>query len=461
MGFWRTVALLHAVAAVLLALSVPGVFILPRLSSPGPGTQIGCGGITHNSFFLQFVSVPHDREACRGKCVGPWVKVAWRPVEPTPDELLELDKLPDKSFDSGYFQPLEADDFNVLIPLTGLRPDTEYEYRAYQQLSAMMRGEHGFGRFRTLAAPRAQNASAFSFVFGSCMLSRAWPFDNVDLIDTNQAPLTTLPVPAFAVLMGDNVYVDAPPRLEPRMAYRQLLESRSFRKLNWYFPTFFAVDDHEIRNDADDIDSEEFLNATREYDLFLGRRNTGTTKVRYHSFWNGRVAFVLLDTRSHRSPKVAPDTAAKTILGARQKAFLQAWAEETKDAAVRFVMSPVAWSASVTGGDGWHLYLTEREEVLDWLANGPKTVLLSGDLHFAMIIEIRAGMYEVSVSPISSVPLRAKIGALQRGERLVASSQLKQHFGRIDVGTQGEVDVSVYSEIPRVIAPRLQMKHRI
>ncbi len=461
MGFWRAVAVLHLVTAVLLACCVPAVFLLPRLSSPLPGTQIGNGGITHNSLFVQFVSPPHDVATCRGRCVGPWVKVAWRPLEPTPEEAAELELLPDKRYDSGFYQPQEEEDFNVLIPLTGLRPDTEYEYRAYQQLSASMRGEHAVARFRTLAAPRAPNASAFSFVFGSCLLSRTWPFENVDIIDLNQPPLATEPVPAFAVLLGDSVYVDAPIRLEPRMAYRQLLENRPFRKLNWHFPTFFAMDDHEIRNDADDIDSEEFVNATREFDLFLGRRNTGSMKVRYHSFWNGRAAFALLDARSHRSPKGAADTGAKTMLGERQRAFLQAWADETRDAAVRFVLSPVPWSASVTGGDGWRFYLTEREQVLDWLGNGPKTVLLSGDLHFAMIMEIRTGMYEVSASPISSVPLLSKIGPLQRGERLVASSQLKQHFGRVDVGPRGEVDVSVYAEIPRVMGPRLQMKLHI
>jgi hypothetical protein len=55
----------------------------------------------------------------------------------------------------------------------------------------------------------------------------------------------------------------------------------------------------------------------------------------------------------------------------------------------------------------------------------------------------------------------AKIGALQRGERLVASSQLKQHFGRVDVGADGQVDVSVYSEIPGLFAPSLQIKQRV
>jgi phosphodiesterase/alkaline phosphatase D-like protein len=52
----------------------------------------------------------------------------------------------------------------------------------------------------------------------------------------------------------------------------------------------------------------------------------------------------------------------------------------------------------VTGGDGWRLYGREREQVLDALEQtGPvKTVLLSGDLHFALIAEIRKGMYEIS-----------------------------------------------------------------
>lgn len=59
------------------------------------------------------------------------------------------------------------------------------------------------------------------------------------------------------------------------------------------------------------------------------------------------------------------------------------------------------WSASVTGGDGWRFYLREREQLLDALQGGPKTLLLSGDLHFALVAELRPGLFEVSARSLS------------------------------------------------------------
>ncbi len=457
MGFCRVVLVLHAVSAAVFLSAVAYVFLLPRLTTPLPTMQVGRGGISHNSFFVAIVAPPANVEECRGKCVGRWVKVVWRPVEPTLDEHAQLASLEGNSFDSGFFQPTEAEDFNVVVPLTSLRPNTEYQYRVIVQMTAHATGELYISHFRTLAAPRDADAPAFSFAFGSCLMSRSWPFDVVALMDAEGPVMAREPRPSFAMLLGDSVYLDAPYKLKPRVAYRQLLENKGFRRLNWQFPTFFQMDDHEIRNDADDIDSEEFRNATREFDVFLGRRNAGAMNVRYHSFWSGRAAFVLLDARGHRSPTHSEDGPNKTMLGASQKSFLRAWAEETKDAAVRFVVSPVPWSASVTGGDGWRFYMREREEVLDWLEGGAKTVLLSGDLHFALVAEIRPGLHEVSVSPISSMPLRTKIGALQKGEKVLFTSQFKQHFGRVDVGTAGEVHVSIYSEIPG-LGPKLQIQ---
>merc|ERR1711916_178199 len=104
--------------------------------------------------------------------------------------------------------------------------------------------------------------------------------------------------------MGDSVYLDAPWKLTPRQAYHQLLENTGFRLLTWNVPTFFLMDDHEIYNDASDNRSAFFQEAARTFDSYLGDRNQGEgqSKVRYHSFWSGTAAFLILDTRSQRDP---------------------------------------------------------------------------------------------------------------------------------------------------------------
>ena len=154
------------------------------------------------------------------------------------------------------------------------------------------------------------------------------------------------------------------------------------------------------------------------------------------------------------------------MLGAEQLAALMAWEEETKDAGIRFISSPSAWSAAVTRGDGWRHFLDERNRILDAIgARMPatKTVLLSGDVHFAMIAELRPGIYEVSASPISSLPMTARFNTVGTGENMIFTSQLRQHVARVDVvqknGTANAV-VSIFSEIPGLgpqLATRLEL----
>jgi phosphodiesterase/alkaline phosphatase D-like protein len=408
------VFVIHAVTAFLLLCALAYFFLVPRLKAFDKiSVSVANGGVTHNSFVVQFHAPPQT--PCDG-CDGLWVKVIWEPVVKTPEEEIELNATEDKSYDSGYFQTLFKDDYNVAITLANLRPDTEYQYTAMMQIGSYARGAVYKFRFRTLAAPMAVSRP-FSFVFGSCLMSRSKPLDVVQLIDPSGPAFATEPVPSFAVFLGDSVYLDAPYQLEPRQAYHQLLENVAFRRVVFNFPSFFQMDDHEIRNDADDIGSVEFLRAAHFWDVYLGRRNSGATRSRHHSFWNGKTAVLLLDTRSQRSPKLARDDEHKSMLGAAQRLFVEQWAKETANASVRLVISPVPWSASVTRGDGWRLYMTEREQLLDWFQQArekekekmcsllniwvgkkgsAKTVLLSGDLHFAMIAEIRAGMFEVS-----------------------------------------------------------------
>lgn len=121
-------------------------------------------------------------------------------------------------------------------------------------------------------------------------------------------------------------------------------------------------------------------------------------------------------------------------------------------------------NASSKRGDGWAAFRHERDTLLDMMSAGsaPRTVFLSGDVHFAFVMELRPGVFEVSASPISSVPMHAKLAwPLLAGERLVFQSQLKQHMGRATVQSDGRVAVALYSEIPVPIIDTVTLQYEL
>ena len=99
---------------------------------------------------------------------------------------------------------------------------------------------------------------------------------------------------------------------------------------------------------------------------------------------------------------------------------------------------------------GWRLFLNERNMILDALEGSQKkTVLLSGDLHFAVVVQVRPSLVEFSVSPISSTVGFEKFWKKkkQTKEKVLFKSEFKNHLGRVDV--KGEnVSVEVWSELP-------------
>ena len=103
-----------------------------------------------------------------------------------------------------------------------------------------------------------------------------------------------------------------------------------------------------------------------------------------------------------------------------QLAHLQAWLLRTNGTHVfRFVVSPVPWSVSSGKGaggvasgsdtDGWSSYLNERNALLDFLSahRVRGVVLLSADLHYAVVVRLRKGVYEFSASPMQQLPFPA------------------------------------------------------
>jgi len=100
------------------------------------------------------------------------------------------------------------------------------------------------------------------------------------------------------------------------------------------------------------------------------------------SFTVGRVRFIVLDTRTHRTLSAA---AKPSILGEWQNTWLrQELRASTHAHPLIFLISSVPWHAqkSVSGSDDhWGYYPDERERIESWLADEgiPNVVVLSGN----------------------------------------------------------------------------------
>ncbi len=124
----------------------------------------------------------------------------------------------------------------------------------------------------------------------------------------------------------------------------------------------------------------------------------------YLRFGAGLVAVWVLDQRRFKSDPAAPDTLAKTLLGATQREWLLRTTARSR-APFKLICSPCTLQPDGQGNarDGsWaDGYAAERDLVLDHVARrvGGRTLFLSGDTHFTMVYE-RDGVFEARPCPL-------------------------------------------------------------
>jgi alkaline phosphatase D len=176
--------------------------------------------------------------------------------------------------------------------------------------------------------------------------------------------------PRFLVFLGDTVYADFPrTSFEPTLAYYRYKhrENRDDRHLASFLgstPVYAMWDDHEVQND---------FNSTNPY-IAQGRQAFGEywpvrgTDALYRRFaWGSGADFFALDCRQYRSPQSDPEGPAKTMLGARQKAWLK---DELRASRAPAKFPLVGALARPWGADRWAGYATERDELLRFVAPG-------------------------------------------------------------------------------------------
>jgi len=327
------------------------------------------GNVTHSSATFWFRTSVEDRVAVSVRAAD-----AVRPVA------------------LGMTHTSEDGDFTGVVTVHGLRPDTPYRYQVLVSDRRVFDGE--LPGFRT--APLPASRGRFSVAFGGGAGYTPWKERMWDTVRA-QAPRALL-------LLGNNVYVDAPTvRETQRYCYYRRQSRPEFKRLTAETPIYAIWDDHDFGdNDCTstlDPNVPEWKPAV--LDVFrenwvnpyygAGRQVPGV----WFDFTIGDVDFFMLDCRYHRED---PDRVERpTMLGPTQKAWLKQKLSRSR-ATFKVVCSSVPWAQGTKPGskDTWDGFPQEREEILSFLraARIDGVLLLSGDRHRSEIRRIeRPGAY--------------------------------------------------------------------
>ncbi|KAI9142150.1 PhoD-like phosphatase-domain-containing protein [Paraphysoderma sedebokerense] len=175
-------------------------------------------------------------------------------------------------------------------------------------------------------------------------------------------------------------------------------------------PSYFTYDDHEVLNNWDRGVTGPYENAVRAFNDYLGSTNPVPYQPghSYYNFTYGDSDFFMTDIRRYRSKSSIKDDSDKTMLGLRQKQDLKDWLLRTKEnKGFKFLLTGVPmtlnWQCDY---DTWSSYITERNEILDFIhENNIKRVLvLSADRHAIGIQLLPYSIPEFSISPINQFP---------------------------------------------------------
>jgi alkaline phosphatase D len=290
---------------------------------------------------------------------------------------------------------LEADaDFMGHARITGLTPATSYYYRVLLDGEPATLPPHA----KLTTGPADGQPTRLRFAFVSCAgregkyAAAAWG----EMEAKADADLL--------LMLGDNHYADTTQRQGQRAGYYSHRTVPAFRALTASTPTYAIWDDHDYGPDNSDgtaAGKEESLATFRQFWANPAYGEPDNPGV-YYKFSRGNIDFFMLDGRYHRSPNHAPQDGTKTMLGARQLAWLKQQLQSSR-AVLKFVASGSEWQPH-GHIDSWTSFARERQEILEFIRDHEITgvVLLSGDRHFTGGYQIDQRVIEVTSGPIGS-----------------------------------------------------------
>ena len=315
------------------------------------------------------------------------------------------------SKDRDFTAPIVADrataraseDFCVVLRARGLEPSTSYFYR--------LRYDGALDRFQRLPH-RTRTAPAgprdFRVAFGSCCRTQG---DDRQRIFSVVQQLE----PDLFLWLGDNIYGDSDQAAIHADLYRRGREVESLIPLLRSTPQLAIWDDHDFGYNDSDGKNPAKAAILKNFKRYWANPSYGEADNPgiYFKYSYGAVDFFMLDNRYHRDPSEFPEPAGRTMLGKRQKEWLKAGLAASR-APFKVLASGGGWSTAERepGGDSWAVYLSERNEILDFIRDRGITGVfcISGDSHMGELnciprSEVGAyDIYDFCSSPLAQVP---------------------------------------------------------
>lgn len=275
---------------------------------------------------------------------------------------------------SAYAAANVGNNYVASLSLAGLQANTAYHYT----IEANGEWSQRRGRFRTPAV------GPFSFTLACASCAET---------GSSHAVFTTIRQlnPLFFVHLGDFHYenIDVNEVNLFRQAYNTVLAAPTQADLYSQLPLVYIWDDHDYGPNDSDATSPGRLAARLTYQEYVPHyplvAGSGDKPI-YQAFTIGRVCFIVTDNRSERTPKTAPDNAAKSILGATQKAWFKQQLLAARDAyplVVWVCATPWHCGPAFANGDDFSGYTTERQELADFIYQNHirNLCIISGDIH--------------------------------------------------------------------------------
>lgn len=282
---------------------------------------------------------------------------------------------------------------SAALDVEGLAADTEHEI-------TVVVGGAQLGPYRARTAPRDDDPRAVRIAVAAD--ADTHPSFDTDLIDHLLAA-----APDLLVTLGDFPYTDNGPPAVTLPEYRaRHVRSRTlakYRALHEAVGVRAIYDDHELCNDWDAeraaADPERCAAAMTAWDEFFPVRGA-TGEIRYRSWrWGAHAECFLLDCRRFRSANQADDGPGKTMLGARQLAWLlDAIARSAATFKLVFTTVPLDFG---NGDDHWRSFAHERQRIFDALVGLPGVVFFSGDQHWFAAHRHAHGIREFQIGPLA------------------------------------------------------------
>ena len=290
--------------------------------------------------------------------------------------------------------------FAGVIEIPDLKPGTQYFYRVdLNGEAALARPWPGF-----VTAPPDGAHGKLRFAFGSCVGKEPW-LDAATWADLEARTTQNAATPLdLVLLLGDNHYANTTEPAKQRAAFIAHRSNAGFRTLFAHTPLYSIWDDHDFGPDNSDGTEPGKDDSLRTFKQFFANPAYGEPENNgvYFRFTRGDVDFFMLDVRYHRTPNKAPDGPDKTMLGAKQLAWLKRELLASK-ATIKVLGAGGEWQAHGTD-DSWKSFLGERDDLFAFLAaNEIKNVLLlSGDRHFTAAYQVEGRFIEVTSGPLGS-----------------------------------------------------------